>query len=119
MLIMGSTPRAQPDFLLHEEGFGCAFLLKKKELYRCHVLLFEVAWICIMMLTYGCSALQGIGKNESSPQSPVQQTTEQAIPASSPLSKINKGMGTKEVADVLGQPSDREMLLTGKRSRQS
>jgi hypothetical protein len=35
-------------------------------------------------------------------------------PPSSPLSKIKEGMGMKEVADILGQPTDQGQYVTGK-----
>jgi outer membrane protein assembly factor BamE (lipoprotein component of BamABCDE complex) len=71
--------------------------------------------ICALLLIYGCSAIQKIRNTESTPQSQTETKNEQVIPIGSPLSKINKGMGTKEVVDVLGQPNDQEMLSTGKR----
>jgi hypothetical protein len=37
-----------------------------------------------------------------------------SIPASSPLAKVKVGMGMKEVADLLGPPSDTSSHVTGK-----
>ncbi len=37
-----------------------------------------------------------------------------AIPASCPLSKIKEGMDMKEVADLIGQPTDTDSHVTGK-----
>ena len=38
----------------------------------------------------------------------------QPVPASSPLAKIKPGMGMKEVADLIGQPTDTNSHITGK-----
>ena len=37
-----------------------------------------------------------------------------AIPSGSPLAKVKEGMGMKEVADLIGQPTDTNAHITGK-----
>ncbi len=38
----------------------------------------------------------------------------QSIPAIASFSKIDKGMGTKQVRDLLGHPNDTKSFITGK-----
>lgn len=62
--------------------------------------------LLFVLISYGCAT--------APPPQPSEPVSEPSIPADSPLSKIRKGMGDKEVADILGQPDDSEFSVTGK-----
>ncbi len=67
--------------------------------------------IVIVFLISGC-----VTQGQPSPEQATQpeQTSEAVIPADSPLAKIRKGMGSAEVNDLLGTPTDVEAFSTGK-----
>jgi outer membrane protein assembly factor BamE (lipoprotein component of BamABCDE complex) len=63
-------------------------------------------------LSIGCASSSPSQAAPSSQPSAVQ--TPSPIPPDSPLAKIKVGMGTKEVFDLLGQPTDTDTHMTGK-----
>src|SRR5262245_55200805 len=67
------------------------------------------------LLGFVCAAvvvLGGCAKREGS-ASPA-RTVEAPPPASSPLSKVQVGMSTREVENLLGAPTDENAYVTGK-----
>jgi hypothetical protein len=61
-----------------------------------------VGWLLLLfaLAAYGCAT------HEASPPP--------TIPANSAFSRIKQGMGMTEVFDILGRPSDQEIIATGK-----
>src|ERR1035437_9149493 len=65
------------------------------------------ACVGVLVLTMGACARQTARPDESRPSARA------SIPDSSPLAKIKEGMGMKEVADLIGQPTDTNAHVTG------
>ena len=57
----------------------------------------------------GCSS-----RSASSPDAGAAPAAAKAIPADSPLAKIQPGMTMSQVIEALGQPTDRNNYMTGK-----
>ena len=66
-----------------------------------------------LMLGAGCVTDRGGKKAPEKAEEPAKQEVK-APPSDSPLAKIEKGMGQKQVTDILGQPNDTGWYRTGK-----
>jgi len=64
------------------------------------------------LIIASCAGTQDTPK----PQEDAKEVTTQklTIPPDCPLPKIEKGMGMTEVVDIIGQPNDQEIYMTGK-----
>lgn len=81
--------------------------------------------LLLLLIAYGCAGPQRTGESQfpetgthGTPES--QQVTDESlspkvpIPPDCPLAKIRKGMGTRQVMDILGPPTDQDSYVTGK-----
>lgn len=81
--------------------------------------------LLVLLMVYGCAGPQRTGGLQS-PETGThgmlesQQVTDESItpkvpiPPDCPLAKIKEGMGTRQVMDILGSPTDQEAYMTGK-----
>ena len=76
------------------------------------------AWLMVgvMMFAIGACATQTSQSSSGSEASAAAKGVPEGVPAppSSPLSKVQLGMGKKQVKDLLGAPSDENTYMTGK-----
>lgn len=63
---------------------------------------------CALTIALSACAKQTTQPDETRPPA------RRAIPNDSPLAKVKEGMGMKEVADLIGQPTDTNAHITGK-----
>lgn len=62
----------------------------------------------------GCVGTKNVQNEQATPAPAPAPVITQNIPASASFAKIDKGMGTKQVTDLLGYPDDTNSFITGK-----
>lgn len=78
----------------------------------------ELAWILAVVALTGAGCRSGGGgesRGSSASTRPVKTAVAEApIPPGSAFAKLRHGMGTNEVSDLIGPPTDEDARVTGK-----
>lgn len=69
--------------------------------------------VACSLMCVGCASSSGDGSSSKETPKNNHAKTWDALPAGHTFTKVSYGMGEKEVADLIGEPSDRSGYVTG------